>query len=192
MPSLRKSKHSPCRDKVGAGLRQTGPLAQLNRAFDYGSKGYRFESCGDHKDARLLNTINKSRICFAELAQLVERWLPKPKVTSSSLAFRSQKKRSYSFGDTASSFVCQALTCGKIAFCPPKKHLRGQSVLFARFVHHKGFSVDSPFCLHVLSTEKVFPWMRLHTIRESFGWQDRINGRQGGSGAIFPDWCRVR
>ena len=68
-----------------------GSLAQLNRAFDYGSKGYRFESCGDHKDARLLNTINKSRICFAELAQLVERWLPKPKVTSSSLAFRSEK-----------------------------------------------------------------------------------------------------
>ena len=175
MPWLRKSKHSPCRDKVGAGLRQTGPLAQLNRAFDYGSKGYRFESCGDHKDARLLNTINKSRICFAELAQLVERWLPKPKVTSSSLAFRSQKKRSYSFGDTASSFACQALTGGKIAFYPPKKHLRGQSVL-----------------LHVLSTEKAFPWMRLHTIRESFGWQDRISGRQGGSGAIFPDWCRVR
>ena len=71
-------------------IRKTGSLAQLNRAFDYGSKGYRFESCGDHKDARLLNTINKSRICFAELAQLVERWLPKPKVTSSSLAFRSR------------------------------------------------------------------------------------------------------
>ena len=27
----------------------TGPLAQLNRAFDYGSKGYRFESCRGHK-----------------------------------------------------------------------------------------------------------------------------------------------
>ena len=27
--------------------------------------------------------------CFAELAQLVERWLPKPKVASSSLVFRS-------------------------------------------------------------------------------------------------------
>ncbi len=176
MPSLRKSKHSPCRDKVGAGLRQTGPLAQLNRAFDYGSKGYRFESCGDHKDARLLNTINKSRICFAELAQLVERWLPKPKVTSSSLAFRSQKKRSYSFGDTASSFVCQA------------SHFAAK----LRFVHRKSISVDSQSCLHVLSTKKAFPWMRLHTIRESFGWQDRINGQQGGSGAIFPDWCRVQ
>ena len=118
-----------------------GSLAQLNRAFDYGSKGYRFESCGDHKDARLLNTINKSRICFAELAQLVERWLPKPKVTSSSLAFRSQKKRPYPKRNTASSFVWQALTCGRIAFCPPKKHLRGQSVL-----------------LHVLSTKRAFPW----------------------------------
>ena len=28
---------------------KNGPLAQLNRAFDYGSKGYRFESCRDHK-----------------------------------------------------------------------------------------------------------------------------------------------
>ena len=56
------------------------------------------------------------------------------------------------------------LTGGKIAFCPPKKHFRGQSVLFARFVHHKGFSVDSPFCLHVLSTKKVFPW----TVRSAF------------------------
>ena len=28
--------------------RNNGPLAQLNRAFDYGSKGYRFESCRDH------------------------------------------------------------------------------------------------------------------------------------------------
>lgn len=142
MPSLRKSKHSPCRDKVGAGLRQTGPLAQLNRAFDYGSKGYRFESCGDHKDARLLNTINKSRICFAELAQLVERWLPKPKVTSSSLAFRSQKKRSYSFGDTASSFACQASHLRQNCVLSTEKHFRGQPVLLTRFVHHKGFSVD--------------------------------------------------
>ena len=28
--------------------RNNGPLAQLNRAFDYGSKGYRFESCRDY------------------------------------------------------------------------------------------------------------------------------------------------
>ena len=27
---------------------EIGPLAQLNRASDYGSEGYRFESCGDH------------------------------------------------------------------------------------------------------------------------------------------------
>ena len=34
---------------------KNGPLAQLNRAFDYGSKGYRFESCRDHlKDAQSL------------------------------------------------------------------------------------------------------------------------------------------
>lgn len=97
--------------------------------------------------------------CNAEIAQLVERWLPKPKVTSSSLAFRSQKKRSYSFGDTASSFVSQAshlrqncvLSTEKAfpwtvspvcTFCPPKGLFRGQSVLLACFVHHKGFSVD--------------------------------------------------
>ena len=34
-------------------IRKTGSLAQLNRAFDYGSKGYRFESCGSHKRKRL-------------------------------------------------------------------------------------------------------------------------------------------
>lgn len=38
-----------------------------------------------------------------------------------------------------------------------------------RFVHRKSISVDSPFCLRVLSTIKAFPWMRLHTIRESLG-----------------------
>ena len=27
-----------------------GSLAQLNRASDYGSEGYRFESCGSHKN----------------------------------------------------------------------------------------------------------------------------------------------
>ena len=32
--------------------RNNGPLAQLNRAFDYGSKGYRFESCRDHTKNR--------------------------------------------------------------------------------------------------------------------------------------------
>ncbi len=26
-----------------------GPVAQLNRASDYGSEGYRFESCRGHK-----------------------------------------------------------------------------------------------------------------------------------------------
>ncbi len=28
---------------------QNGSLAQLNRASDYGSEGYRFESCRSHK-----------------------------------------------------------------------------------------------------------------------------------------------
>ena len=30
-------------------IRWNGSLAQLNRAFDYGSKGYRFESYWDHE-----------------------------------------------------------------------------------------------------------------------------------------------
>ena len=30
-------------------MSESGPIAQLNRAFDYGSKGYRFESCWGHK-----------------------------------------------------------------------------------------------------------------------------------------------
>ncbi len=66
-------------------------------------------------------------------------------------------------------------------FCLPGSHLRQNCVLstekaspwtvspVARFIHQKGFSVDIPFCLHVLSTKKAFPWMRLHTIRESLG-----------------------
>ena len=37
-------------------IRKTGSLAQLNRAFDYGSKGYRFESCGSHKEKRLTDS----------------------------------------------------------------------------------------------------------------------------------------
>ena len=32
-----------------ANSKRLGPLAQLNRVFDYGSKGYRFESCMGHK-----------------------------------------------------------------------------------------------------------------------------------------------
>lgn len=35
-----------------------GPLAQLNRVFDYGSKGCRFESCRGHsKKKEVLNVI---------------------------------------------------------------------------------------------------------------------------------------
>ena len=30
-------------------VEQNGLVAQLNRASDYGSEGYRFESCRDHK-----------------------------------------------------------------------------------------------------------------------------------------------
>ena len=31
-------------------LKKFGSLAQLNRASDYGSEGYRFESCRSHKN----------------------------------------------------------------------------------------------------------------------------------------------
>ena len=32
--------------------KDNGSIAQLNRAFDYGSKGYRFESYWSHSEAR--------------------------------------------------------------------------------------------------------------------------------------------
>ncbi len=40
-------------------IKKNGPVAQLNRASDYGSEGYRFESCRGHfkRDAKQL-TIN--------------------------------------------------------------------------------------------------------------------------------------
>ena len=37
-----------------------GPVAQLNRASDYGSEGYRFESCRDH----LRNHVYDSFFCY--------------------------------------------------------------------------------------------------------------------------------
>ena len=38
--------HSQTGDKIS---QNDGSLAQLNRASDYGSEGYRFESCRSHK-----------------------------------------------------------------------------------------------------------------------------------------------
>ncbi len=32
-------------------IKENGSVAQLNRASDYGSEGYRFESCRSHKKA---------------------------------------------------------------------------------------------------------------------------------------------
>ena len=40
-------------------IRKTGSLAQLNRAFDYGSKGYRFESCAGHD----LRKSSQTKVC---------------------------------------------------------------------------------------------------------------------------------
>ena len=37
-------------------IRKTGSLAQLNRAFDDGSKGGRCESGGSHKEERLIDS----------------------------------------------------------------------------------------------------------------------------------------
>ena len=38
---------------IFAVTKSNGPLAQLNRVFDYGSKGYRFESCRGHEKKTL-------------------------------------------------------------------------------------------------------------------------------------------
>lgn len=35
--------------RIFAPVKQKGRVAQLNRVADYGSAGYRFESCRDHK-----------------------------------------------------------------------------------------------------------------------------------------------
>ena len=45
-----KKKQYLCTRKLQNALKKDGSLAQLNRAFDYGSKGCRFESCRSHKD----------------------------------------------------------------------------------------------------------------------------------------------
>ena len=37
-----------------------GPVAQLNRASDYGSEGYRFESCRGHKMLGLVAQLNRA------------------------------------------------------------------------------------------------------------------------------------
>ena len=34
-------------------IKENGSVAQLNRASDYGSEGYRFESCRSHKEELL-------------------------------------------------------------------------------------------------------------------------------------------
>ncbi len=37
--------------------KDNGPLAQLNRVFDYGSKGCRFESCRGHEEKTTANAV---------------------------------------------------------------------------------------------------------------------------------------
>ena len=56
-------------------LKKFGSLAQLNRASDYGSEGYRFESCRSHKNQGESNLIpffvfsNKTPAAPCKLAQ---------------------------------------------------------------------------------------------------------------------------
>ena len=38
-------------------LKKFGSLAQLNRASDYGSEGYRFESCRSHTDKAVIHEV---------------------------------------------------------------------------------------------------------------------------------------
>ena len=43
---------------------QKGPVAQLNRVSDYGSEGYRFESCRDHSKNPIDNKQFSWIFCF--------------------------------------------------------------------------------------------------------------------------------
>ena len=43
-----------------------GPVAQMNRAFDYGSKGYRFESCRGHKEVLFMAPFLFFQCIFAK------------------------------------------------------------------------------------------------------------------------------
>ena len=42
---------------------RNGSLAQLNRASDYGSEGYRFESCANHKKEQLVSCSFSLYMC---------------------------------------------------------------------------------------------------------------------------------
>ena len=43
-------------------VKSNGSLAQLNRASDYGSEGYRFESCANHKTLTLRHILNNGSL----------------------------------------------------------------------------------------------------------------------------------
>ena len=68
------SEHLPYKQRVGGSnpssptKQEDGSLAQLNRAFDYGSKGCRFESCRSHtkKSGHSAQNVRSSAI-FAHL-----------------------------------------------------------------------------------------------------------------------------
>ena len=58
------SEHLPYKQRVGGSNPSAptetmeGSLAQLNRAFDYGSKGCRFESCRSHRLMRVSDWVD--------------------------------------------------------------------------------------------------------------------------------------
>ena len=43
--------------RIFAPVKQKGRVAQLNRVADYGSAGYRFESCRGHKKENAIDSI---------------------------------------------------------------------------------------------------------------------------------------
>ena len=54
-------------------LTKKGLVAQLNSALDYGSRGYRFESCRGHKKKPYLNLVRvfylKLKVIYLKLIQ---------------------------------------------------------------------------------------------------------------------------
>lgn len=48
-----------------------GSVAQLNRVLDYGSSGYRFESCRSHKTVKVFRKRGFHRFCFYRLISLL-------------------------------------------------------------------------------------------------------------------------
>ena len=79
-------------------IEKIGSLAQLNRAFDYGSKGYRFESYASHKNG---DSLTISVFCLYILRCLLFCFLRFYVVLSSNVADKAVLLFLYNM------FVCQ-------------------------------------------------------------------------------------